>query len=185
MFEEADATERQKDMERFFADLDNETDRGMVLATGCYFDRLLKECLGSYFAEGKATDDLLADGNGLGSFSARNRCCLSLRITEPLEYRTLKIMAGIRNKFAHTLRTDFTDSNIRDLTLEMARCLFEEPIFESLKLDRESPRRLFNLTAFCLNDKLWLRPLDTHFHVADYPKNMPEHVANILDDKIK
>ena len=183
MFEEKDANERQKDMERFWADLDNETDRGMVLATGCYFDGLLEDCLRSYFAEGKMTDDLLSDGNGLGSFSAKNRCCLSLRITEPVEYKTLKLMAVIRNKFAHKLRADFTQPRIGDLTLEMARCFFEEIVFERLELVRKTPRKLFEFTAFCLNDNLWLRPMDTHIHVAHYPKNMPEYVANLLDNQ--
>ncbi|MEL7104400.1 MAG: hypothetical protein AAGM21_00660 [Pseudomonadota bacterium] len=162
-------------MERFWKDLDGESDRGMVLVAGCYFDDLLKDCLVSYFVETKEAVRLLDELGGLASFSARNRCCLALRIINQEEFQTLKLLARVRNRFAHNLRADFTALCTRQIVVEMAHALQMDAEVLS-ELTQKPTREIFSFTAFCLNDALWLRPYDTKLHVAKYPDIVPEHV---------
>ena len=171
----------QAEMERFWDDLDGESDRGMVLSVTAYFEKLLEDCLIGYLKPCKETDELLSNGRELGTFSARNKCCLALRIFSSDEYQVLKLMSQIRNEFAHKILASFDDASISDRTLEMARTLFEANKLVWPKLKSDPARKMFSFTAFCLNDRLWLRAYDTAFHVEDCSPAIPEHTAELLN----
>ena len=179
LFTEENAQKAQAEMERFWHDLDEESDRGMVLSAVAYFEKLLGDCLASYLKDIGPTRELRSSSRELGTFSARNKFCLALRIITDQEYQTLKIMASIRNDFAHKVLTHFADPSVSDKTLEMARILLEDNQLVWAKLKTDSPRKKFSFATFCLNDLLWLRPYDVSLHVENYPNLVPEHTYEL------
>jgi DNA-binding MltR family transcriptional regulator len=169
----------QEEMEQFWSDLDKESDRGMVLSAVAYFDKVLEDCLRGYFRSCKQSDELLSSTREIGTFSVRNKLCYSLRLVSLQEYSVLKLMANIRNEFAHSVLSKFEDAKIASRTHEMARVMFEENENLWLELQTDPSRKLFSFTAFCLSERVWIRPYDAMFHTLDYPDIVPDHTEKL------
>ena len=171
------ATQAQTELERFWEDLDGESDRGMVLSVGAYFDTILEDCLAAYFQTSSEANELLSNSRELGTFSARNKMCFALRIISNGEYKSLKLLSAIRNDFAHQLLVSFDQLSISDKTFEFGASMPWEGSNVWVELKEKSRREIFSFTAFCLSDYLWLRPYDVALHVESYEDLIPDHVA--------
>jgi hypothetical protein len=178
--DEAAASQAQEIMERFVADLDKESDRGAVLSCLAYFDSLLARCLEAYFCQTDQKNTLLTPNGILGSFEAKNQLCLSLRIINGSQFKTLKLMARIRNRFAHNVLIDFHDATIGDRVSEMSKVFYADNPYV---VGGERSRQHFCLVAFSLNDLLWLRPLDINIHSKMYGNIIPYHMDKLLDSE--
>ena len=176
------AKKAQAEMERFWEDLDNESDRGMVLSAGAYFEKFLADCLSSYLNKSKEASDLLSSSRELGSFSSRNKMCVALRILAPEEAHALKLLSQVRNEFAHRVLVAFEEGSVGDRVREFSRSALGEgsPTWQDVK---EMPlRKMFSFSLFCLSDRLWLRPYDVHWHTENYADLIPYHMDTILGD---
>ena len=172
----------QAEMERFWDDLDNESDRGMVLSAGAYFEKVLEDCLSAYLNKSKEATELLGSNRELGTFSSRNKLCVALRILSHEEAHALKLLARIRNEFAHLVLVTFKEDAVGDRVHEFSRSVVgeESPTWQRVK---DMPlREMFSFCLFLLNDRLWLRPYDVHLHTESYPELIPHHVDTVLVD---
>ncbi|WP_170427014.1 hypothetical protein [Ruegeria arenilitoris] len=169
---------------RFWIDLDEESDRGMVLSIGAHFEELLRQCLLSYFRECDESSQLLSINGPLGGFAARNKMCFAVRIYSFKEYETLKAIAKIRNVFAHELLTSFSDQSMKDQIGQATERFFKGRKAEEIgtSIREKSPREQLSFVAFALSDFLHLVPLDTQLHVSNYPDEIPGHIARAMKD---
>lgn len=175
LLSEERAKSAQAEMDRFFADLDEESDRGMVLSAAAYFDKVLSDCVSCYLKPSKQTDELLSSTREIGTFSGRNKLCFALRIFNETEYRALRLLGQIRNDFAHKVLVSLDDPSISDKILEFGKTVLaeNERVWPGLKVGPK--REVFSFTTFCLNDRIWLRPYDIGLHVEEYPDIIPFH----------
>jgi len=95
--------EVMQELSAFFAELQNETDRGLPLVAAALIDEKLLETLQAFFCEGKAAERLLSEANSpLGTFSSRIEACFALGLIDEHEYREITLVRKIRNLFAHS-----------------------------------------------------------------------------------
>lgn len=173
------ATIAQSQMERFFSDLDAESDRGMVLSAAAYFDKVMTECLALYLKDAKQSSELLGNAREIGSYSARSKLCFSLRIISASEYRALRILGRIRNDFAHNVLVSLEDPSISDKLMMFGEAVLGDTVEIWEKTKQESEREIFGMATFCLNELLWLRPYDVALHVQEYPALIPYHLDHV------
>ena len=166
----------QMQMERFFSDLDEESDRGMVLSAAAYFDKVMTDCLALYLKDAKQSSELLGSSRELGTYSARSKLCFALRIISASEFRALSLLGRIRNDFAHKVLVSLEDPSIRDKLFSFGEVVLGDTtdVWEKTQQNRE--RQLFSIATFCLNELLWLRPYDVSLHVQSYPELIPYHL---------
>jgi hypothetical protein len=160
----------------FWKSLENESDRGMALSAGAYFERFLENCLVTYFDNCKAAADLLTSTAGLKSFQARARCCRALRIIEDDELKTLEAISRIRNTIAHDLMKDFSSSDVRDSVFALLRRLY--PDQSQLKLRNEQDaREAFSLSCLVVALDLHRREISVLMHTGEYQDQIPDYVG--------
>jgi len=94
-----------KDMEwksRFITEVNKESIRGLVLTTVSFIDELLIKILKAYFPDKDYANKLLNDLDGcLSTISYRSNICYALALIHEQEHKSIKILARIRNEFAH------------------------------------------------------------------------------------
>jgi DNA-binding MltR family transcriptional regulator len=107
--------------DRFFEDLQKETDRGTALLAAAFLEDVLEASLRAYFVDDKGeADKLLVGDSPLGCLSARARLAYCLGLLGPDEYRDLNLVREIRNAFAHAARlVSFEDPGVKDQCREL------------------------------------------------------------------
>ncbi len=149
-----------------------ESDRGLVLVAGAYFEDLLGRCLNGYFADCKEATDVLRHSSGLGTFMARLQCCRALRIIDRDEVKALKLLGEVRNKLAHNLEMDFKTQCIFN------RCFALIGIFSNLSetelRKKTGPREAFLIASFTLANRLHRREINTFLHCIGRPNLLPD-----------
>ena len=150
--------------------LDQETDLGVVLVAGAYFDYKMGECIRRYFLANEVAKKLLAPQGALGTFGAKLDCALCLRIIDELRHESLRKLARIRNVFAHDLNASFSDQSVRDKVADFADCYLgtlDRKVFDGFPMT-STTRGTFIFTAFNLSLDLSHRDVDVWMHVRQY-----------------
>jgi DNA-binding MltR family transcriptional regulator len=96
-------------------DYDEANDRAIAIVGPAFLDHLLTEILTSFFVDDeKETSKLLQPEGPLGTFGAKITICYSLGLIGKIIKSDLRLIAKIRNRFAHDLRADFSDNRIEN-----------------------------------------------------------------------
>lgn len=86
---------------------------GAVLITTSYFDAVLRRILESYLVVGRANKSLFEDtGAALSTFSAKINLAYAMGLISNDESKQLHAMRKIRNTFAHSVKTTFSDDDV-------------------------------------------------------------------------
>ena len=110
-----------RELAKFSAEYNKESDRGAVLIAASRFDEVLKVLLFAFLRESNSSTQLL-DGFSapLGTFSARASACHALGLIEDYEFEEITLIRRIRNEFGHKWRDiGFETDRIRDLALQL------------------------------------------------------------------
>jgi len=104
-----------KDLYRFLAELQAETDRGLALVAASVLDDKLRAILASILVENSAAQRLIDSGNApLGTMSARVDACHALGLIDDFEHAEITLVRRVRNEFAHGLHgTTFKTEPLR------------------------------------------------------------------------
>ena len=98
-------------MQDFFAIVNDGNDLACVLLSVNYLDEILRSILNTRLKESKVTENILNPSSGfLGTFSARIDMVYCLGIFDKKIYNDLRIIAQIRNIFAHSFDSISFDS---------------------------------------------------------------------------
>jgi DNA-binding MltR family transcriptional regulator len=93
---------------------DEPNDRAIAIMGAAFLDRLLGEMLTNFFVDDeKEANRLLAPERPLGPFGARITACYCLGLIGETIAADLRLVAKIRNRFAHDIQVDFADSRIK------------------------------------------------------------------------
>jgi DNA-binding MltR family transcriptional regulator len=109
------------EMSHLISVLNQESDRGLVLAGAAYIDDCLKALLkASLIEDTKVTDALLGTDGSLSTFASRMKLAYLLGLLEVDEYRDLELIRKMRNECAHSHQeVDLSRSPYRDRILEL------------------------------------------------------------------
>lgn len=139
-----------------FANLKDESDRGLVIIGAAYLDAAVGNLLASFFLEDrKAADDLLESERHLLSFAARTTLAYVLGLISKGEQHDLDIIRKTRNAFAHDVVASFSDSQVSSRCNELR--LPEAALPPDI---RSSARQQFYWTVVLLGNTLALRSLE-------------------------
>lgn len=102
-FMAAPRTEEEMEWQaRFIAEVEAETTRGAVLNITSFIDELLIKLLSSYFPNSAHAESLLTNMDGcVSSIMDRANIAYALALLRKKEFNAIKIIARIRNEFAH------------------------------------------------------------------------------------
>lgn len=139
--------------------LSEESDLAVVLVGTSYVDACLAAVLASYMIESSVTSRLLAPQTGvLGSLAARADICYCLGLIHKMAYSDMRVMAEIRNQFAHHhLALDFATPEVVALCAKLAFAVSPHtgvlmaPFFHRAF---EKPRYRFVMSAVTLSQTL-------------------------------
>jgi hypothetical protein len=145
--------------QKFYLELQQETPRAAVILGAAFLDMRLRELISNFMINDKTkVDDLLGTDTKynapLSSFASRANIAYCLGLISIDDLHDLKLIAKIRNKFAHGLH-GLTLNNViianwcRQLK---APKLGESPVFEPLQIAK--PELLFLLGVSILEQKL-------------------------------
>ena len=99
---------------------DSESDRAVAIVGPAQLDAMLHDILSSFFiADTKEVEKLLQPNGALGAFGNRITACYVLGLTNDVVTRDLRLVAKIRNRFAHEVSVGFEDSKIKDWVREL------------------------------------------------------------------
>jgi len=105
----------------FLNDLRFESHRGGVLLCCAYLDDLLRDTLKAFLVEGPESERLLEGFNApLGTLSARATAAYACALITDRELKELNTLRKIRNEFAHSKTTAFSDQKIAELCANLA-----------------------------------------------------------------
>ena len=97
---------------RLFA-YDEPNDRSIVIVGAAYLDRVLAETLRNFLVDDeKEVARLLEPDGALSTFGARISACYCLGLIGETIKSDLRLVAKIRNRFAHDIRVDFSDPRV-------------------------------------------------------------------------
>ena len=102
-----------KDFMPFMIRLAKESDRGAVLISTGYMEKVLKDILVAYLIEG-GTSDALFDNGALATFSARAAACHALGLISDDEFHDIQLIRKIQNYLAHEMNSTFEDPQVVD-----------------------------------------------------------------------
>src|SRR5215510_7076322 len=106
-----------KEFRPFLDALNRESHRGAVLISCSYVDEQLRRIIRAFLVDIPEVDKLLEGYSApLGSFSPRITAALSLGIISRTEHDDCNTLRKIRNEFAHSFTTTFSDQKIIDLS---------------------------------------------------------------------
>ena len=100
------------DFVKLLAELEKESDRGVVLIMAGFLEQQLKDLLAGYLRYAASTSELLS--GALSTFSARTLACHAVGLINDDEYHDLKVIRKIRNDFAHEFSASFSEQSIKD-----------------------------------------------------------------------
>ncbi|MDX8351781.1 hypothetical protein [Cognatiyoonia sp. IB215182] len=180
-FTEQDVAALEHNNRLFWDKLNNESDLGMVLSAGAYFENLLSRCTKRYFLAGDVSKGVMGAGGPLGSFSALLDCNYLLRIIDADQRTALKKLAKIRNVFAHELQSSFDETSMADRVDDYAASYVAPEIIKDMGESKKSAGEKFSFTSFVISMDLSHREIDVWMHTLGYSDLIPPH----LDDEIR
>lgn len=99
-------------------EIENQSDRALVLLCAAIIDEQLEFILKTFLIEDNQIQERIFDNNApLSTFSAKNNFCFYLGLISKHEYNTINTIRKIRNKFAHEIliNTFEDDASLRGL----------------------------------------------------------------------
>lgn len=156
---------------RFISEVEKESPRGAVLTLVSFIDELLVKLLRSYFPNKDHASKLLTDLDGcLSTIMHRANIAFSLALLKEKEYKAIKVLARIRNEFAHKWDgTDFGNKEVSKLVK-----LFPAEYFEYVD---GSNRAKFNCVASDVIQQL----LDRSDYAVALHNKLPKEYRDIFD----
>ena len=89
------------------------SDRAVAIVGPAFLDTLLSEALVEFMIENRTEVNKLLQPDGpLGTYGSRVTACYCLGLTGKIVTSDLRLVGKIRNRFAHDIRADFSDSKI-------------------------------------------------------------------------
>ncbi|HCE2128602.1 TPA: hypothetical protein NG573_004663 [Vibrio parahaemolyticus] len=112
---------------RFITEVEKESPRGAVLTIVSFIDELLIKLLKGYFPNKEHGEKLLESLDGcLSTIMHRANVAYALALLREREYKAIKVLARIRNEFAHKWDgTDFNNKQIEKLVNSFPQKYFE------------------------------------------------------------
>ena len=163
-------TDRAHDWFNFLKETQKDSDRGCALLFGAILDVQVEKLLRSVLLQQKGVVDPLFTYPGpLSSFSAKVRMAYSLRLLHHYEYRDLRRIIKIRNRFAHELHgVSFAkDPEIATLCQEL----------ESRKVHGLATANISNRWLFWLISASIVSDIDNRTLDQDTDERIPAHTV--------
>lgn len=96
-------------------DYGEENDRAITIVGPAFLDTLLTEMLINFLVDDqKEVQRLMQPEGPLGTFGAKVSACYCLGLIGETIKSDLRIVAKVRNRFAHDLRADFSDNQLKN-----------------------------------------------------------------------
>lgn len=118
IFKNIDTIDYIKWMNVVNKEIENQSDRALVLLCAAIIDEQLEFILKTFLIEDNQIQERIFDNNApLSTFSAKNNFCYYLGLISKHEYNTINTIRKIRNKFAHEIliNTFDDDASIKGL----------------------------------------------------------------------
>mgnify|MGYP000253238674 CR=1 FL=1 len=133
--------------------LNEESDRGCVLAAAAFLDDRLSELLKAGFVNDRAVVERVFGGNGvLATFSSKIDLALLLGHISKAAHKDLQIIRRIRNEFAHScLEATFGSDSVMDRCRELHHDAYQEAIDGSKSDSRGLARARFQRVSTALS----------------------------------
>jgi DNA-binding MltR family transcriptional regulator len=156
--EQLEEIEKAHDWFSLVKESQRDSDRGCALLLGAFLDVHVAKLILSVLIQRRQVVDQLFDYPGpLSSFGAKVRMAHALRLLHEYEYRDLRRIVRIRNRFAHELQGI---SFAKDLEVSRLCGALESRAVKGLDTEGIAPRWLFWLTAYSLASDIDNRTLN-------------------------
>jgi len=156
---------------RFIMEVESESTRGSVLTIVSFIDELLIKLLSSYFPNKEHAGKLLGDLDGcLSSLMHRANIAFSLSLLRESEFKAIKILARIRNEFAHKWDGAMFENDA------MSKLIKSFPSIYFIKIEGSNKAK-FNRVASNIVQEL----LDRSDYATRLCKLLPSQYRSILD----
>lgn len=112
IFKNIDTIDYIKWMNIVNKEIENQSDRALVLLCAAIIDEQLEFILKTFLIEDNQIQERIFDSNApLSTFSAKNNFCFYLGLISKHEYNTINTIRKIRNKFAHEILINTFDDD--------------------------------------------------------------------------
>ncbi|WLH11462.1 hypothetical protein PSH58_21795 [Pseudomonas hefeiensis] len=156
---------------RFITEVESETTRGAVLNITSFIDELLIKLLSSYFPNTQHADSLLKNLDScISSIMSRAHIAYALALVRRKEFEAIKIIARIRNEFAHKWDgSGFDAGELPKLIEKLPKDYFEY-------VDGSNKSK-FNFVCSQIIQEL----LERHHYASELRLRLPEEYMDIFE----
>lgn len=156
---------------RFIMEVESETTRGAVLNITSFIDELLIKLLQSYFPNSQHADSLLKNLDScISSIMSRANIAYALALLKKDEFDAIKIIARVRNEFAHKWDgSGFDSGELPKLIEKLPKKYFEH--FDG------SNKAKFNSVCSQIIQEL----LERRHYASDLNRRLPKEYISIFD----
>lgn len=163
--------EEMKWQARFINEVESETTRGAVLNMTSFIDELLIKLLRSYFPNSQHADSLLKNLDScISSIMDRANIAYALALLKKKEFEAIKIIARIRNEFAHKWDgSGFDSGEVPKLIEKLPRDYFEY-------VDGSNKSK-FNFVCSQIIQEF----LERHYYASHLSCGLPKEYMSIFD----
>lgn len=156
---------------RFIMEVESETTRGAVLNITSFIDELLIKLLLSYFPNSQHADSLLKSLDScISSIMSRAHIAYALALLKKEEFEAVKIIARVRNEFAHKWDDSGFDSGELPKLIEKLPKKYFEYVDGSNKAK-------FNFVCSQIIQEL----LERHHYAAELNRRLPKEYISMFD----
>lgn len=156
---------------RFITEVESETTRGAVLNITSFIDELLIKLLSSYFPNTEHAESLLKNLDScISSIMNRANIAYALALIRKKEFEAIKVIARIRNEFAH--KWDGSGFDVGELPKLIAK--FPKEYFECID---GSNKAKFNLVCSQIIQEL----LERHRFASELKARLPKEYRDIFE----
>ena len=146
------------------ADFHTQPDRVIAVVGAAYLETMIDDVLRAAFLEGDEAQSLLRPEGALGAHLQKCQVARTLDLITAVQYQDLKLIAKIRNEFAHNFsRSSFEDQPVRDYCVSLQQPeLMAQLAYTSLPASHaelgaayvrdnsRTPREQFRVSVFAL-----------------------------------
>lgn len=171
-FMAAASTEEERQWHaRFIKEVESETTRGAVLNITSFIDELLIKLLSSYFPNTTHAQSLLTRLDGcLSSIMNRANIAYALALLREKEFKAIKIIAQIRNEFAHKWdESTFDTGKLPDLIKKLPKEYFQY-------VDGSNKAKFY-----CVTSQIIQELLERHKYASRINNALPKDYKDIFD----